>query len=182
MMAGVIRGTRDPEMFTRLGHLVAQVGNLCGFTAPMKAQVDNLCYGGGKKVPATKSGYAADLKRLQDELLRARIDRARQLTEDQRLSKAFDLTNSALVRMHEGAMAELDAADPAIGWREVRRRLERLRRARVRNVVPPVGPPANSRSIPNDRGTACRSCCRWEIPGEKAIVPRGSSKLAWLGS
>lgn len=23
--------------------------------------------------------------------------------------------------------------------------------------------------------------CRWEIPGEKAIVPRGSSKLAWLG-
>jgi len=23
---------------------------------------------------------------------------------------------------------------------------------------------------------------RWEIPGEKAIVPRGSSKLAWLGS
>jgi len=39
----------------------------------------------------------------------------RQLTEDQRLSKAFDLTNSALVRMHEEAMAELDAADPAIG-------------------------------------------------------------------
>lgn len=23
---------------------------------------------------------------------------------------------------------------------------------------------------------------RWEIPGEKAIVPRGSSKLAWLNS
>jgi crotonobetainyl-CoA:carnitine CoA-transferase CaiB-like acyl-CoA transferase len=23
---------------------------------------------------------------------------------------------------------------------------------------------------------------RWEIPGEKAIVPRGSSKLAWLGA
>ena len=23
---------------------------------------------------------------------------------------------------------------------------------------------------------------RWEIPGEKAIVPRGSSKAAWLGS
>ena len=101
-----------------------------------------------KKVPATKSGYSADLKRLQDELLRARIDRARQLTEDQRLFKVFDLTNSALVRMHEGAMAELDAANPAIGWREVRRRLERLRRARVRNVVPPVGPPANSRSVP----------------------------------
>jgi len=86
----------------------------------MEAQVDNLCYWSrktvpGKKVPATKSGYAADRKRLQDELLRARIDRARQLTEDPRLSKALDLTESAFVRMHEGAMAELDAADPAIG-------------------------------------------------------------------
>jgi hypothetical protein len=81
----------------------------------MEAQVENLCYGSGKKVPAIKSGYATDPKRRQDELLRARIDRARQLTEDQRLSKAFDLTNSALVRMHEEAMAELDAADPAIG-------------------------------------------------------------------
>jgi len=99
-------------------------------------------------VSATKSGYAADPKRLPDELLRGRIDRARQLTEDQRLSEVCDLTNSALVRMHEGAMAELDAADPVIGWREVRSRLERLRRARVRNVVLAVGPPANSRSVP----------------------------------
>ena len=97
---------------------------------------------------SVSDGSAADLKRLQDELLRARIDRARRLTEDQRLSEAFDLTNSALVRMHEGAMAELNAADPAIGWHEVRRRLERLRRARVRNVVPPVGLPANSQSVP----------------------------------
>ena len=90
---------------------------------------------------------AADLERLQDELLRARIDRARRLTEDQRLSEAFDLTNGALVRMHEGAMADLAAADPAIGWREVRRRLERLRQSRVRNVVPPICPPANSQSV-----------------------------------
>ena len=91
---------------------------------------------------------AADLERLQRELLRTRIDRARRLTEDQRLSEAFALTNSALIRMHEGAMAELDAADPSLGWQEVRRRLERLRRARVRSVVPPGGPTADSQSGP----------------------------------
>jgi hypothetical protein len=90
---------------------------------------------------------AADLKRLQDELLLARINRARRLTEDQRLSEAFDLTNTSLVRMHEGAMVELNTADPALGWREVRRRLERLRRARERNVVPPVASPANSQPV-----------------------------------
>jgi len=44
-------------------------------------------------------------------------------------------------------MVELNTADPALGWREVRRRLERLRRARERNVVPPVGPPANSQPV-----------------------------------
>ena len=30
----------------RLGHLVAQVFNLCAFPVPMRAQVENLCYGG----------------------------------------------------------------------------------------------------------------------------------------
>jgi len=96
---------------------------------------------------AVSATSGAALERLQSELLRARIDRARRLTEDQRLAEAFALTHGALVRMHEGAMAELDAVDPAVGWQEVRRRLERLRRARVRNVVPPVGPPATSQSV-----------------------------------
>ena len=78
---------------------------------------------------------AADLARLQQELLRTRIDRARRMTEEQRLAEAFALTDSALVLMHEGVMAEMGAADPALAWQEVRRRLERLRRAR--GVVPP---------------------------------------------
>ena len=78
---------------------------------------------------------AADLARLQQVLLRTRIDRARRMTEEQRLAEAFALTDSALVLMHEGVMAEMAAADPALAWQEVRRRLERLRRAR--GVVPP---------------------------------------------
>ena len=45
---------------------------------------------------------AADLTRLQQELLRTRIDRARRMTEEQRLAEAFALTDSALVLMDEG--------------------------------------------------------------------------------
>jgi hypothetical protein len=45
--------------------------------------------------------------------------------------------------MHEGVMAEMAAADPALGWQEVRRRLERLRRAR--GVVLPGNTPSAAR-------------------------------------
>jgi hypothetical protein len=84
----------------------------------------------------TSESAAADLlARLQQELLRTRIDRARRMTEEQRLAEAFALTDSALVLMHEGVMAEMAAPDPALAWQEVRRRLERPRRAR--GVVPP---------------------------------------------
>ena len=60
----------------------------------------------------TSENAAADLTRLQQELLRTRIDRARRMTEEQRLAEAFALTDSALVLMHEGVMAEMAAADP----------------------------------------------------------------------
>ena len=83
---------------------------------------------------------AVDLSRLQHELLRTRIDRARRMTEEQRLAEAFALTDGTFVRMHEGAMAEMAATDPALGWQQVRRRLERLRRAR--GVIPPANVPS----------------------------------------
>lgn len=95
-----------------------------------------------RPAPAASDNSSADLARLQHELLRARVARARRLTEDQRLSEAFALTNGVLSRMHEGVMAELDTADAATGWQEVRRRLERLRSVRARSVLPPVGTPA----------------------------------------
>jgi len=88
---------------------------------------------------------AVDLARLQHELLRTRIDRARRMTEEQRLAEAFalTLTDGIFLRMHEGAMAEMAATDPALGWQQVRRRLERLRRAR--GVIPPVSVPSAAR-------------------------------------
>jgi hypothetical protein len=89
---------------------------------------------------AATDAAAVDLSRLQHELLRTRIDRARRMTEEQRLAEAFALTDSTFVRMHEGAMAEMAVTDPAHGWQQVRRRLERLRRAR--GVIPPANVPS----------------------------------------
>ncbi len=59
------------------------------------------------------------------------------------MAEAFALTDSALVLMHEGVMAEMAAADPALAWQEVRRWLERLRR--VRDVVLPGNIPSAAR-------------------------------------
>jgi hypothetical protein len=91
----------------------------------------------------TSENAAADLARLQQELLRTRIDRARRMTEEQRLAEAFALTDSALVLMHEGVMAEMAAPDPVLAWLEVRRRLERLRR--VQGVALPASSPKAAR-------------------------------------
>lgn len=68
----------------------------------------------------------AALKALQDAIYRDKILRARAMTPEQRLEDVFMLSNSALQRMHEGAMWHLNSADPVAGWREVRHRLNRL--------------------------------------------------------
>ncbi len=68
----------------------------------------------------------AALKALQDAIYRDKILRARAMTPEQRLEDVFVLSNSAFQRMHEGAMWHLNSDDPAEGWREVRRRLDRL--------------------------------------------------------
>ena len=52
------------------------------------------------------------------------------MTDEQRLAEAFAFTDSALVLIHEGVMTEMVAPDATLGWQEVRRRLERLRRMR----------------------------------------------------
>jgi hypothetical protein len=96
--------------------------------------------------PSASDASSVDLERLQQELLRTRVARARQLTEDQRLAEAFALTNGVLRRIHEAVMAEMDTADTAVGWREMRRRLMRLRLARLRSVSLPETVPDSSES------------------------------------
>ena len=68
----------------------------------------------------------AALKALQDDIYRDKVVRARQMTVEQRLAEALELTNSVFVRMHEGAMWQLGTTDAHEGWQEVRRRLARL--------------------------------------------------------
>ena len=68
------------------------------------------------------------LKALQDDIYRERILRARRMTVEQRLADVFELSNSVMARMHEGAMWQLGTTDAELGWQEVRRRLARLDR------------------------------------------------------
>jgi hypothetical protein len=70
----------------------------------------------------------AALSALQEDIYRERVRRARLLTPEQRLADAFDLTNSVFERMLEGAMWQKGLSDRDEGWREVRRRLDRLQR------------------------------------------------------
>lgn len=78
--------------------------------------------------PDGECSAAASLESLQHRILRERLDRARSFSAADRLSEAFRLTDEVFARMLAGAMASLDTADPAAGWAEVSRRLERLRR------------------------------------------------------
>ena len=70
----------------------------------------------------------AALKALQDDIYREKILRARKMTMQERLAAALEQTNSVFDRMHAGAMWQLGATDIEAGWREVRRRLDRLDR------------------------------------------------------
>lgn len=72
----------------------------------------------------------AALKALQDDIYRERVLRARRLTVEQRLADAFEITNSVFENMLAGAMWQKGITDRAEGWREVRRRLDRLERVR----------------------------------------------------
>ena len=74
----------------------------------------------------TEAERQHDLKALQDAIYRDKVERARAMTESERLSEAFELTGEVFARMHAGAMAQIDSADSEEGWREVRRRLDRL--------------------------------------------------------
>lgn len=70
----------------------------------------------------------AELKALQDEIYREKINRARRQTPEERLADAFELSNAVFVRMLEGAMWQAGITDENEGWNIVRQRLQRLRK------------------------------------------------------
>ncbi len=84
----------------------------------------------------------AALKALQDDIYRQKVLRARGMTALERLAEAFELTNSVFTRMHEGAMWQLGTTDPAKGWMEVRRRMDRLGKANDHGIYTTEAPTA----------------------------------------
>jgi hypothetical protein len=94
---------------------------------------------GGRYAQGMTEEQAADLKKIQDSIYRERILRARSQTPEERLAEVFELSNSVLVRMHEGAMWQRGIADAAEGWNEVRRRLRRLSAAEDFGRYVPAG-------------------------------------------
>ncbi|MDA0765803.1 MAG: hypothetical protein O3A87_01805 [Verrucomicrobia bacterium] len=67
-----------------------------------------------------------DLEALHGAIYRDKVLRARAMAPEQRLAEAFELTDEVFQRMHDGAMSQLGLDDEEEGWREVRRRLDRL--------------------------------------------------------
>ncbi len=68
------------------------------------------------------------LKDLQDSIYREKVLRARAMTPEERFDSGFEITNEAFQRMLEGAMWQLSIDDVSEGWKEVGRRLDRLRK------------------------------------------------------
>lgn len=64
---------------------------------------------------------------LQDSIYREKVLRARSMTPEERFDSGFEITGAAFQRMLEGAMWQLDTGDIEAGWKEVERRLDRLR-------------------------------------------------------
>jgi hypothetical protein len=77
--------------------------------------------------PPDDSTRAAELKAMQDSIYREKILRARRQTPEERLADVFELSNTVLQRMHDGAMWQMELTDEQEGWDIVRQRLARLR-------------------------------------------------------
>ncbi len=77
----------------------------------------------------TEAERMRDLEALQHAIYRDKVLRARAMTPEERIAEVFDLTDEVFLQMHDAAMHQLGADDAEEGWREVRRRLNRLRQA-----------------------------------------------------
>ena len=78
---------------------------------------------------ANPHDHPTALKDLQDSIYREKVLRARAMTPEERFDSGFEITKDAFLRMLEGAMWQLGTDDAILGWKEVGRRLDRLRKA-----------------------------------------------------
>ena len=71
-----------------------------------------------------------DLENLQDEIYRDKVLRARSMTQEERLTEVFELSNAMLNRMLMGVMWQKGIEDISEAKREVGKRIDRLRAVR----------------------------------------------------
>lgn len=76
---------------------------------------------------------------LQEDIYRGKVLRARKMTPTERLDEALELMDQIFQWMHSGAMNQRSLTDPEAGWRELERRLERLRRLHEHDLYCKVG-------------------------------------------
>ena len=76
---------------------------------------------------ANPHDHPTALKDLQDSIYREKVLRARAMTPEERLESVFELADFQMGMMHAGAMWQLNTDDVETGWKEVGRRLDRLR-------------------------------------------------------
>ncbi len=79
---------------------------------------------------ANPHDHPTALQDLQDSIYREKVRRARCLTPQERFDGGIEHTNFVMHLMLDGAMAQTGITDVRAGWAEVRRRMERLCRAR----------------------------------------------------
>ena len=79
---------------------------------------------------ANPHDHPTALKDLQDSIYRDKVLRARCLSPEERFDGGIEHTNLVMRLMLDGAMEQTGITDIREGWAEVRRRMEKLCRAR----------------------------------------------------
>ncbi len=118
------------------------------------------------------------LRALQDDIYRKKVLRARNQTPEQRMADVFELSNSVMRRMHDGAMWQLGLQNPAEGWKAVGARLNRLHK------VHDQGRFVSERKANGAKSTGPRSACLQQLhkfrcykqPSVCPCIPRAKSR------
>lgn len=87
---------------------------------------NDLDFTGGDIIVKQMNPSQEDLKKLQDAIYRDKVERARKMTEEERFMEGLELSEEVMQRMHHGVMWQLGIEDEEKGWREVKRRMDRL--------------------------------------------------------
>lgn len=69
------------------------------------------------------------LAALHDAIWRDKILQARAMTPEERFEGGLEQTNFTMRLMLDGTMSQLGITDTTEGWRELRKRMDRLRKA-----------------------------------------------------